>query len=104
DSVETALGLGGGLVIFDFDDLADTDPHRERTFSEHLACIDDDLDFSELEPRSFSFNSPYGACPECTGLGTRMEVDAELVIPDPEMTLEDGAIAPWSGGHTTEYF
>src|SRR5204863_10126649 len=57
-----------------------------------------------LEPRSFSFNSPYGACPDCTGLGTRMEVDPELVVSDPELTLEEGAIAPWSGGHTTEYF
>jgi excinuclease ABC subunit A len=104
DSVETSLGLGGGLVIFDFVDLPESDPHRERTFSEHLACIDDDLDFQELEPRSFSFNSPYGACPACTGLGIKMEVDPELVVPDPDRSLEDGAIAPWASGHTTDYF
>ncbi|HVA59888.1 MAG TPA: excinuclease ABC subunit UvrA [Mycobacteriales bacterium] len=104
DSVETALGLGGGLVIFDFVDRSADDPTRERTYSEHLACLDDDLSFEELEPRSFSFNSPYGACPSCTGLGTRMEVDPELVIPDPARSLAQGAIAPWAGGHTSDYF
>ena len=57
-----------------------------------------------LEPRSFSFNSPYGACPECTGLGIRKEVDPDLVVPDPERTLAEGAVAPWSTGHTAEYF
>ncbi|HEY3685477.1 MAG TPA: excinuclease ABC subunit UvrA [Streptosporangiaceae bacterium] len=104
DSVETALGLSGGLVTLDFVDLAEDDPHRERVFSEHLACLYDDLSFEELEPRSFSFNSPYGACPDCTGLGTKMEVDPELVIPDPAKTLGEGAIAPWSGGHISDYF
>ena len=84
--METALGLAGGLVILDFVDLPEDDPHRERTFSEHLACLYDDLSFEALEPRSFSFNSPFGACPECTGLGTRKEVDPELVVPDPERT------------------
>ena len=63
DSVETALGLAGGLVVLDFVDLDEDDPHRERTFSEHLACVDDGLSFEALEPRSFSFNSPFGACP-----------------------------------------
>src|SRR6185312_7691185 len=92
DSVETALGLAGGLVILDFVDLPEDDPHRERTFSEHLACLYDDLSFEALEPRSFSFNSPYGACPECTGLGTRKEVDPELIVPDPERTLRERAI------------
>ena len=96
DSVETALGLAGGLVMLDFVDLPEDDPHRERTFSEHLACLYDDLSFEELEPRSFSFNSPYGACPECTGLGTRKEVDPELIVPDPERTLREGAISPWA--------
>ncbi|MBO0830149.1 MAG: excinuclease ABC subunit A, partial [Streptosporangiales bacterium] len=81
DSVETALGLGGGMVTLDMVDLPDDDEHRERTFSEHLACLYDDLDFEELEPRSFSFNSPFGACPECTGLGPQLVVDPELVIP-----------------------
>jgi excinuclease ABC subunit A len=104
DSVETALRLAGGLVILEFVDLDDKDPHRERTFSEHLACTNDGLSFEELEPRSFSFNSPFGACPDCTGLGTRMEVDPELVIPDPDMTLAEGAVAPWSGGHVSDYF
>ncbi len=104
DSVETALRLAGGLVILDFVDLPEDDPHRERTFSEHLACLYDGLSFEALEPRSFSFNSPFGACLECTGLGTRKEVDADLVIPDPERSLAEGAIAPWAGSQTNEYF
>ncbi len=104
DSVETALGLSGGVVLLDFTDLAEDDPHRERMYSEHLACLYDDLSFEELEPRSFSFNSPWGACPDCTGLGTRMEVDPELVVPDPAKTLAGGAVAPWSGGHVSDYF
>ncbi len=104
DSVETALRLSGGLVIAEFVDVPEGDPERERTFSEHLACLNDDLSFEELEPRSFSFNSPFGACPDCTGLGTRMEVDADLVVPDDELSLDDGAIAPWSGGHVSDYF
>jgi excinuclease ABC subunit A len=104
DSVETALGLSGGVVVLDFVDLPETDPHRERMYSEHLACLYDDLSFEELEPRSFSFNSPWGACPDCTGLGTRLEVDPELVVPDPDRTLAEGAIGPWSGGHVSDYF
>ncbi len=104
DSVETALGLSSGLVTLDFVDLPEDHEHRERTFSEHLACLYDDLSFEELEPRSFSFNSPYGACPDCHGLGTRMEVDPELVISDPSATLGEGAIAPWSGAHVFDYF
>jgi excinuclease ABC subunit A len=104
DSIETALGLAGGLVLLDFVDLPEDDPHRERTFSEHLACLYDDLSFEAMEPRSFSFNSPYGACPECTGLGTRKEVDPELVVPDPERSVQEGAIAPWSTAQTSEYF
>ena len=104
DSVETALSLAGGLVLLDLVDLPEDDPHRERTFSEHLACLYDDLSFEALEPRSFSFNSPYGACPECTGLGTRKEVDPELIVPDPERTLREGAISPWGTGQTADYF
>ncbi|HTY73668.1 MAG TPA: excinuclease ABC subunit UvrA [Actinomycetes bacterium] len=104
DSVETALGLGGGLVTLEFVDLPEGDPHRERQYSEHLYCPYDDLSFEELEPRSFSFNSPFGACPECTGLGTRMEVDPDLVVPDPSRTLEEGALAPWSSASTSDYF
>jgi excinuclease ABC subunit A len=104
DSIETALRLSGGLVTLDFVDLPEDDPHRERMFSEHLACLYDDLSFEELEPRSFSFNSPFGACPECSGLGTRMEVDPELVVQDGSMTLAEGAIGPWSSGHISDYF
>ncbi|TQN31307.1 excinuclease ABC subunit A [Haloactinospora alba] len=104
DSVETALGLSSGTIVLDFVDLPEEDPGRQKVFSEHLYCPYDDLSFEELEPRSFSFNSPYGACPDCAGLGTRMEVDPELVVPDPEKTLADGAIAPWSSGHGREYF
>ncbi|MFI6676947.1 excinuclease ABC subunit UvrA [Kribbella sp. NPDC050470] len=105
DSIETALGLAGGLVVLDFVDLPSDDPHRERRFSEKLACPNDHpLAIDELEPRSFSFNSPYGACPVCTGLGTRMEVDPELLVPDPSKSLEEGAIQPWSGANVTQYF
>ena len=105
DSVEAALGLSGGLVLLDFVDLPEDDPARERRYSEHLACPNDHpLAIEDLEPRVFSFNAPYGACPECTGLGTKKEVDPELVIPDPERTLRDGAIQPWATGHNLEYF
>ncbi|MEU8799981.1 excinuclease ABC subunit UvrA [Spirillospora sp. NPDC048819] len=104
DSVETALGLAGGTIVLDFVDLPEGDENRTRMYSEHLYCPYDDLSFEELEPRSFSFNSPYGACPDCTGLGTRMEVDPELVVPDEELTLGEGAIQPWSNGHVSDYF
>ncbi|MDO3704782.1 excinuclease ABC subunit UvrA [Micromonospora sp. C28SCA-DRY-2] len=105
DSVEAALGLSGGLVLLDFVDLPEDDPERERRFSENLACPNDHpLAIEDLEPRVFSFNAPYGACPECTGLGTKKEVDPELVVPDPERTLREGAIQPWATGHNLEYF
>jgi excinuclease ABC subunit A len=105
DSIETALGLAGGVVVLDFVDLAEDDEHRERRYSERLACPNDHpLAIDELEPRSFSFNSPFGACPVCTGLGTRKEVDPELVVPDPDRSLNEGAIAPWATGQTSEYF
>ena len=104
DSIETALRLSSGLVTLEFVDLAQDDPERERMFSEHLVCLNDGNQFEELEPRSFSFNSPFGACSECSGLGTRMEVDPELVVPDPTLSLEEGAIAPWASGHIFDYF
>jgi excinuclease ABC subunit A len=105
DSIETALKLAAGIVVLEFVDLPEDDEGRERRFSEHLACPNDHpLSIEDLEPRSFSFNAPYGACPECTGLGTKKEVDPDLIVPDPERTLRDGAIQPWSGGHTLEYF
>jgi excinuclease ABC subunit A len=105
DSVETALRLADGLVVLDFVDLPDEHPQRERRFSERMACPNGHpLALDDLEPRTFSFNSPYGACPECTGLGIKKEVDPELVVPDPEASLADGAIAPWAGGQSAEYF
>ena len=104
DSIETALRLANGWVILDFVDLKAGSPDKERTYSEHMACHDCELSFEELEPRSFSFNSPFGACPECTGIGTRLEVDEELVIPDDDLSISEGAIAPWSGGQSSEYF
>ena len=101
DSIETALRLASGLVILDFVDAKESDPEKVRTYSEHMACHDCELSFEELEPRSFSFNSPFGACPECTGLGTKLEVDEELVIPDDSLSINEGAIAPWGN---SEYF
>jgi excinuclease ABC subunit A len=105
DSVETALRLADGLVVLEFVDVPEGDPQRERGFSENLACPNGHpLAIEDLEPRSFSFNSPYGACPACTGIGVRKEVDPELVVPDDELSLADGAIAPWASGQTAEYF
>jgi excinuclease ABC subunit A len=105
DSVETALRLADGLVVLDFVDLGEDDPHRERRFSERMACPNGHpLTLDDLEPRTFSFNSPYGACPECHGIGIKKEVDPELVVPDQEASLAGGAIAPWAGGQTSEYF
>jgi excinuclease ABC subunit A len=102
DSIETALKLGNGLVLLDFVDAKAGE--KEHTYSEHMACHDCNLSFEELEPRSFSFNSPFGACPECTGIGTRLEVDEELIIPDDAISINEGAIAPWAGGQSSEYF
>jgi excinuclease ABC subunit A len=105
DSVETALRLAAGVVVLDFVDEPEDAPARLRVFSEHLACPNDHpLAIEDLEPRVFSFNSPYGACPECTGIGTKKEVDPELVVPDPERTLREGAIQPWATTQTLEYF
>src|SRR6185369_14117648 len=105
DSVETALGLAGGLLLLDMVDLPEKAKDRERRFSEKLACPNDHpLSMDELEPRSFSFNSPFGACPECTGIGTRLEVDPDLIVPDEDKSLDEGAIHPWSHGHTKDYF
>ena len=92
ESVETALALTKGIVSFYF--LENEELVR---FSEKMACSHCGISFSELAPRDFSFNSPYGACPTCTGLGTRYEVDPQLVVPDEELSLSDGALAPWAG-------
>jgi len=102
DSIETALKLASGLVTLEFVDVKTGE--KERTYSELLACHDCGLSFQEMEPRSFSFNSPFGACAECTGIGSKLEVDEELVIPDDSLSIEDGAIAPWSGGQSADYF
>ena len=102
DSIETALKLANGLVTLDFVDAKESE--KERTFSELLACHDCGLSFQEMEPRSFSFNSPFGACAECTGIGSKLEVDVDLVIPDDSLSINDGAIAPWSGGQSADYF
>ena len=96
DSIETALKLSKGLVIADFVDLDEHDPARRRPFSEKRACPNGhQLELDEIEPRTFSFNAPYGACPECTGIGYNLEIDPDLVIPDPSKTLNEGAIEPW---------
>jgi excinuclease ABC subunit A len=105
ESIETALGLADGLVIIDYVDLPDDDPERTRRFSEKLACPNDHpLAVDELEPRSFSFNAPFGACGECHGIGTRMEVDPELVVPDDSKSLDEGAVSPWASAHVADYF
>ena len=106
DSIETALNLAEGRVLADFVDLDSDDPHRLRAFSENLACPNEHpLAIDEIEPRSFSFNNPFGACPACTGIGTKLEVDEELVVPNPDLSLREGAIAPWAlGTATLEYW
>jgi excinuclease ABC subunit A len=106
DSVETALGLAGGVLVVEFVDKDADDPERERRFSERMACPNDHpLSMDDIEPRSFSFNSPFGACPRCSGLGTELEVDPELLVPDEDLSLAQGAIAPWAqGSGSAEYF
>jgi len=89
DSLEIALKLGSGVV------LVDAGGDKEFLFSEHYACVHCNISYEELTPRMFSFNSPFGACPTCGGLGTKMNIDPELVIPDPGMSIAQGAIAPW---------
>ncbi len=92
DSVETALKLADGRVVVDF-----VDEKKQRTFSERLSCPNEhEIVLSEIEPRTFSFNAPFGACPDCTGLGTKMAVDPELVVGDPASTINEGVILPWS--------
>ena len=106
DSVETALRLANGRLLIDFVDDAEDSPERTRSFSENLACPNNHpLQIDTIEPRAFSFNSPFGACQACDGIGSRLEVDEELLIPNPELSLGEGAIAPWSQGKaTTEYW
>lgn len=102
DSVETALELGEGLLIVVYG--TDENP-KEKIYSEHFACTDCGINFEEISPRMFSFNSPHGACPECNGLGSKLEIDADLVVPDPELSLNEGAILPWSKSkHRDNYY
>jgi excinuclease ABC subunit A len=93
DSIESALQLTEGLAAIAVQTHEGEDV---QTYSQSLACTYDGLSFDELQPRNFSFNSPYGACQTCDGLGVRLEVDAELVVPDPDLSIAEGALAPWS--------
>lgn len=104
DSVETALMLANGVVILDFVDLDEKAKDRSRVFSEHLACVKCNISFDQLEPRSFSFNSPFGACGQCDGLGVRLEVDVELLVPNEDLSLKQGAVAPFSSINVSEYW
>ena len=97
DSLETALKLAEGLVNVDIID------GEKLVFSQNFACVDCGISFAEMAPRMFSFNSPYGACPECDGLGAKMEIDPDQVIPDWSLTLAEGAIIPWSK-NTNSYY
>jgi excinuclease ABC subunit A len=94
DSVETAVKLGGGVMMVA--DITDREWPRDHLFSEHFACVHCAISLPEIEPRSFSFNSPHGACPACTGLGTELEIDPDLVVPDRSKSLKKGAIEPWT--------
>jgi excinuclease ABC subunit A len=103
DSLETALKLAEGVAEVEIVPKDGKEEPETLTFSEHLACTHCGLSFEELAPRNFSFNSPYGACDECDGLGTRFQVDPELVIADDDLSIDEGAIQPWSG-FRGEYF
>ncbi|HLU64075.1 MAG TPA: excinuclease ABC subunit UvrA, partial [Protaetiibacter sp.] len=99
DSVETALRLANGVLEIDFVDEEEGTPARRRSFSEKLSCPNGHaIQLTEIEPRTFSFNAPFGACPECSGLGTKMAVDTTLVIGDPSLSLNEGVILPWNQG------
>jgi excinuclease ABC subunit A len=97
DSIETAVALAEGLVTVDVVD------GEELTFSERFACPEHGVGLPELQPRIFSFNSPHGACPRCTGLGAQQEIDPDLLVPDPELSIAEGALVPWSVGNSTYY-
>ena len=103
DSLETALRLAEGVAEVQVVPKADEAPTETLTFSQHLACLTCGASYDELAPRNFSFNSPYGACPRCDGLGTRFEVDPDLVVPNQDLTVDEGALSPWARGHN-QYF
>ncbi len=97
DSIETALKLSNGVVVADFVDEPQDSSNRRQSFSEHRACPNNHpLELDEIEPRTFSFNAPYGACKDCSGIGYNLEIDPELVIPNIEKSLAQGAIEPWA--------
>ncbi len=98
DSIETAVALADGIIEVELVDNGQT-----LTFSEKFACLECGISMPELEPRIFSFNAPHGACPRCTGLGSQMEIDPELVVPDPSLSIGEGAIAPWSASASNYY-
>src|SRR6188508_1503948 len=98
-SIETAAGLAEGLVGVDL-----IDEERELLFSEQFACPEHGVSLPELQPRIFSFNSPHGACPRCTGLGSQQEIDPDLVVPDPSLSIDDGALVPWSVGGSSGFY
>lgn len=105
DSVETALGLADGKVLIDFVDVDPAAAGRTRSFSENLACPQGHaLQVTEVEPRAFSFNSPFGACSACDGIGSKLQVDEDLIIPNPDLSLAEGAITPWSQGKSTSEY
>lgn len=102
DSVETALKLGEGVVVINYSLSADRHGNNDLILSEHFACVKCSISFPELAPRMFSFNNPYGACQECSGLGVKMEVDSDLVVPYKHLSIGEGAIHPWSS--TTAFY
>ncbi len=101
DSLETAANFSEGLITVLFDN---GEEKYEKKYSEHFACVDCGINFQELTPRMFSFNAPQGACPECNGIGSKMEVDPDLIVPNPNLTLNEGAIAPWSKSSKKENY
>src|SRR5206468_4948524 len=97
-SIETAAGLADGLVAVD---LVETG--EQLLFSENFACPEHGVSLPELQPRIFSFNAPHGACPRCTGLGAQQEIDPDLLVPDPTLSIDDGALVPWAVGGSGFY-
>ena len=94
-SIETAVALAEGLVAIDL-----VESGEQLLFSENFACPEHGVSLPELQPRIFSFNSPHGACPRCTGLGSQQEIDPDLLVPDPALSIDDGALVPWAVGGT----
>jgi excinuclease ABC subunit A len=103
-SIETAAGLADGLVAVDLVGDADGKGGEQLLFSENFACPDHGVSLPELQPRIFSFNAPHGACPRCTGLGSQQEIDPDLLVPDPSLSIDDGALVPWSVGGSSGFY